>query len=225
MTEWSGLLPALAFVLTVGVSVPVALTAHRSHRSGARPFARALWVAALQTTLLYLLGVFVLWSVGAGVSRTVTLLVVGALSGLLLAALPLLVGRWLLRRAGGLDSETALRYATYGWPVAMLAVFGLFVAPGGVGRVAFFHLGGAEACILGFCGISVLTAGAVLLQAVVALVGPGILGGGWYRLLDGSGDRLREFALAVSDGRRWGCPSPIPSKCGTLPLSPAVSAT
>lgn len=176
MTDWTGLLPVLAFVNTVGVSVPIALTAHLFYRSGARPFARVLQVTFLQTALLYLVGVYVFWSVGAGFSRMVTLLVVGALTALLLAALPLLVGRWLLWRVGGLDSETALRYSTYCWPVAMLAVFAIFVAPGGFDRVAFFHLGGAETCLLGFCGISLRSAAAVLLQAVVAFFGPGAIG-------------------------------------------------
>lgn len=176
MAEWVGLLPAFAFVLTVGISVPVALAAHLLYRAGERPFANVLRIALLEAGLFYLLGVSVLWSIGVGISRTVALLLVGAVASVVLGILPLLVGRRVVRTVAGVDSETALRHTAYGWPLAMLAVFVLFVLPGGVDRVTFFHVGGVETCLLGFCRISVGSVALVLLQSFVAFLGPGLLG-------------------------------------------------
>lgn len=176
VADWTGLLPMLAFVLTVGASGPVALAAHLLYRAGGRPFARVLRISLLEAGLFYLLGVSVLWSVGLGISRTVTLLVVGAVASVVLVILPLLVGRRVVRTVAGVDSETALRHATYGWPLAMLAVFGIFVLPGGIDRVTFFHVGGVETCLLGFCGLSAGSVALVLLQSFVAFLGPGLLG-------------------------------------------------
>lgn len=175
MADWIGLLPVLAFVMTVGIPVPVTLTAYLFYRSGARPFTRTLQVAFLEAGLFYALGVYVLWSIGAGISRVVTLLIVGAMSLILLVAMPLIIGQQFAQYMTEVDSETALRYTTYSWPLAMFVVFGIFVIPGGIHRVTFFHIGGMDTCLLGFCQISVLSVGAVLLQVLVAFFGPGII--------------------------------------------------
>lgn len=95
----------------------------------------------------------------------VTLVGVGECFGVALVAVPLVAGRRLVRLVANADPETALRTATYCWPPAMVVVFGLFVSPGGAGRVTFFHLGGSESCLLGFRGVSVRSLAAVLLGA------------------------------------------------------------
>lgn len=176
MVEWTGLLSVLAFVLTVGIPIPVTLATSGSYRAGITTFTRALWINLLQAGVFYLLGVYVLWTIGAGVSRVVTLLVVGAVASVTLVALPLVIGRRIVGYATDTNSETALRTATYCWPPAMICLFGLFVLPDGASRVTFFHLGGSESCLLGFCGVSVLSVAAVLLGGVVAFFGPGVLG-------------------------------------------------
>ena len=105
-----------------------------------------------------------------------TLLVAGIGAVLSLALVPLAVGRLLVRRARGVDPETALRFATYGWPVAMLAAFGVFVAPGGPARGHLLHLEGPTFCLAGFCGLDSHLVAALGLETVVALVGPGTVG-------------------------------------------------
>ncbi|WP_152039400.1 hypothetical protein [Salinigranum salinum] len=63
-----------------------------------------------------------------------------------------------------------------GWPVAILVVFGVFVAPGGVGGGTVLDLGGTQVCLVDFCGIPAPLAGSVALAAVVAVFGPGVVG-------------------------------------------------
>lgn len=194
-----GLLPVFAFVLTVGISVAVTLGTHLFYRSGhgsgsgtasrngngrgtegeTGSFASALRAAVLEAGALYLVGVLVIWSIAGGLSLwevAATLVVAGLVDLLVLLALPLKVGEWLIRKARDVESDTALRFSTYGWPFAMLAVFGIFLAPGGVSHGHLLDLISPEFCLLGFCGIPVGVAAAVLLELVVALLGPGIVG-------------------------------------------------
>lgn len=175
MADWNGLLPVLAFVMTVGISGPVTLTTYLFHASGTKSFSRVLRIALFEAGLFYVIGIYVLWSIGAGISRVITLLIIGMMSLIVLVAIPLMVGQQFVQYITETDSETALRYTTYSWPPAMLIVFGIFIIPGGVHRVTFFHIGNIEACLLGFCQISILSIGAVLLQALVVLFGPGVL--------------------------------------------------
>lgn len=176
MADWVGLLPMLAFVMTVGISTPVALTTHLFYHSGARPYSRILQLALLEAGLFYILGISVLWSIGAGVSRVVTLLIIGAMSLIVLVAIPLMIGQWLIQKMTGIDSETALRYTTSSWPFAMLVIFGIFVIPGGINRITFFHIEGIEVCLLGFCRISLLSIVAIFLQVLTTFFGPGVVG-------------------------------------------------
>lgn len=179
MTLPTGLIPVLIFVVTVGISVPVTLTAHLMYRNEVRSFGSALRVALLEVGLLYLVGVGVIWSIAGsgplwGVPAALIVVGVGTLLGLVMV--PLIAGQNVIKHFGKVDSETALRYTTYGWPVAMLAVFGLFVAPGGLTQGHLFHLEGAQICVVGFCGIIVSFAAAVLLEAFIAVFGPGLIG-------------------------------------------------
>lgn len=175
----TGLIPIFVFLLTVGISLPVALGANVFYRNGNGSFESALRAALLEAGGFYLIGVLVVWSIAGGIEVweiAATLLVTGVGALLVLVALPLIVGQWLIQRVKGGDAETALRATTYGWPIGMLAVFGIFVAPGGLAHGHLLDLGGPQICLAGFCGISVSFAAGVLLEAVVAVLGPGIVG-------------------------------------------------
>jgi predicted MFS family arabinose efflux permease len=56
----------------------------------------------------------------------------------------------------------------------MLVVFGVFVALGGFAGGHLLHLGGPRTCLVGFCGVAVALVAAVVFEAVVAVVGPGV---------------------------------------------------
>lgn len=179
----TGLLPALVFVVTVGISVPVVVAAHYFHRTGTDDFRTALTGALFEAGLLYVLGASVVWSIasGGGIDPALweipaTLLATGVAALLAFVALPLLVGERLVTRLLDTDTATAFRYTAYGWPVAMTVVFGIFVAPGGVHGGDLLSLAGPRTCLAGFCGVSVTLVGAVLLELVVAVVGPGLVG-------------------------------------------------
>jgi len=179
MTLPTGLVPALAFVLTVGTAVPVALGAHLFHRTGNAPFGSGLRAALAEAGGLYLVGVIVVWSIAGGIGLwevAVTLLVAGFVAAVALVALPLVVGQQLVRYASESDPETALRFATYGWPVAMLVVFAIFLAPGGLVGGDLFALTGKRVCLAGHCGIAAPFVLAAAVELAVAVLGPGVVG-------------------------------------------------
>lgn len=185
-----GLLPVFVFVLTLGISVPVTLGAHVFHRNTDSSFRAALRPALFVAAGTFVVGAIAVWTIAGGGGALwelpATLFASGFVAFLALAALPLLVGQRLIRRASGrrasgqpantVDADTALRFATYGWPIAMLAMFGIFVAPGGLSHGHLLTLGGEQTCLAGFCGIPVSLAGAVALELLVALLGPGVVG-------------------------------------------------
>lgn len=171
-----GLVPVFVFLVTVGVSVTTVLIAAVRSRTGGS-FDAAVRAAVLATGGLYLVGTVVVWVVfGTPWTVPATLVVAGMATLVLSVTLPLAVGRALIRRVRGVDDETALRFATHGWPIAMLVAFGVFVVPGGVGGGHLIDLEGARICLAGFCGVSVPLLAAVLVESVVILVGPGAVG-------------------------------------------------
>jgi hypothetical protein len=175
----NGLLPVFGFVLTVGVSAPVTLGAHLFSRGSNGPFRAGLRAALAEACASYLVGTVALWAVVGGGSLwgvTTAVLVAGLFAVFALGVVPLAVGRRLVARTRDVDSETALRFATYGWPVAAFVVFGIFVAPGGVTHGTVFDLEGTRICLVGVCGIALPLAAAVLLGGVVAVLGPGLVG-------------------------------------------------
>lgn len=163
------LLVFFVYVLTVALSGPLALAVVFVAR-------RRSVTAALGTVVGTLAGLVTLG--GTVVAALVSPLagVVTFASGLAallgLVVVPLLVGRSILRRVTGLDRENALRYAVTGWPLALAASFGLYVAPGGVARYNITFLDGPLA----------LLAWAAWLAVV--LFGPGVVGIGLVRLFD-----------------------------------------
>lgn len=174
-----GLVPVLAFVLTVGISVPVTLGAQLFYQTGGDRFGSALRTAFIEAAVLYLVGILVVWAIAGGLDLweiPVTLLASGLLALIILGMIPLVVGQRFIQRLETADRETALRFATYGWTVSMVVVFGIFVAPGGLLHGDLLSLGGPHICLAGFCGVSVLLVTAVLLEVGVAIFGPGAIG-------------------------------------------------
>ncbi|WP_327051661.1 hypothetical protein [Halomicrococcus gelatinilyticus] len=175
----TGLVPVLVFVLTVGIAVPVTLGSHLIYRNGNGAFGSALRIALLEASVLYLVGILVIWAIAGGLELweiPITLLVTGVLTLIILVMLPLIVGRRFIQHFRPVDRETALRFATYGWPITMLMVFGTFIAPGGLVHGDLLLLGGKRICVAGFCGIGVSFVMAMVLEIVVAVLGPGIVG-------------------------------------------------
>lgn len=188
----TGLIPLFGFVLTVGISLPVTVGAHLLYRNGGGSFGAALRAALYEASGLYLVGVIVVWSIAGGLAVweiAATLLVTGFLTLVVLTAIPLFVGRRLVRYVGEADSKTALRYATYGWPISMLVVFGMFIAPDGLAHGHLFALGGKQICFAGHCGIRLWFATAILAELVVAVLAPGIAGLALYSSLPTSGNQ------------------------------------
>lgn len=112
-----GLLAPFGFLFAAAGSVPLAVVALVLTRRGWR-FSRALRYAGLAVAVLVIalaVGVSTI-TPAAGVAVVVT----AALLGSTLWVVPLLIARWVLARRGT-DPERALRNATVGLPVALLA--------------------------------------------------------------------------------------------------------
>lgn len=174
-----GLHTLLVFALTVGLSTLTALGAWLSNQVTPAPFALSLKSAFSTVGGLYLVGVGVVWLVtGAGAlwGTATALVAVGLAAFVLLGILPLLVGQRLLARLSDLDSDIALRLVTTGWPVAMLVVFGLFIAPGGIHESHLLDLGRPRVCLVGVCGVSLPLVVAVCVSVFVAVFGPAAVG-------------------------------------------------
>jgi hypothetical protein len=181
----TGLLPVLVFVLTVGIAAPVTLVAHLRSRDGSRSFATAFRTALVAAAGVYLVGVVAVWVVAGGLPLwevAAALVAAGVAALAVLVVGPLLIGRRLVRQVRGTDPETALRFAAYGWVAAAFAVFGIFVAPGGLTDGHLLDLGGERTCLVGFCGVVVSLVGAVLLELAVAVLGPGLVGSALHSL-------------------------------------------
>jgi hypothetical protein len=180
MSDWAGLLPAFAFAESVGLAVPVTLAAWLGQRWNGGCFGTLVRRSFAGWLGLHSLGAVALWWAGLSAPAAGTLFVAGFLSALLLGVLPLAVGQRLLQRRGA-PSGTALRYATYGWPPALTIACAAFFAPslarpGALGQYHVLALGGPEFCLLGFCGIGVLSAVTVGLLAAVVVLCPGPFG-------------------------------------------------
>ncbi|WP_152041924.1 hypothetical protein [Salinigranum salinum] len=158
MTTTAGLLVVIGFLVAAVGAVPLAAAAFLLARR-IRPFSRALVYASggVAALALALVGVVATISPAAGV----TVAIVATVLGVVLWAVPLTVARWVLVRRGS-EPERALRDATVGLPVALLAslpvVFGDFT------RYNITFLTGAEALL------------AWTALALVVLFGPAAVG-------------------------------------------------
>lgn len=175
----TGLIPIFAFVLTIGIALPITLGAHLFYRTSNSSFTSALRIATLEAVGLYVVGVIVVDAIagGGGWRGIVILLFMSGVLEIILMVVPLVLGQRLIRGVGDVDSETALRYATYGWPLTMLVVYAIFVAPGGFILGHPFMISGERLCLAGHCGRpgSALT-WILVLELVVAVLGPGTIG-------------------------------------------------
>lgn len=93
----------------------------------------------------------------------------GLLALVLLWAVPVLVGAYVVERLESTTGETALGFAVAGLPGAMLVSAILFLAPGGLARYNLTFLSGPVAWLF------------LLAFGAVVLVGPGLVGVGLYR--------------------------------------------
>ncbi|WP_436925883.1 hypothetical protein [Halosimplex amylolyticum] len=108
------------------------------------------------------------------VSPSVGLVFAGVAVGavLVLAVFPTLIGQQLLDRWTLLGPDEALEYATLGWPVAMVASFVLFVAPGAAGGADVTALTGLAGAL------------AWVTLALVVTLGPAIAGLAFYHVVE-----------------------------------------
>lgn len=95
-----------------------------------------------------------------------------AASGVVLAAVPLYVGRLLIERWTALDPARALEFAVLGWPIALVASFAVFLSPGGPTRYNVTFLSGGVAAL------------AWTVMGLVVTLGPGVAGVGVYRFVE-----------------------------------------
>lgn len=180
MSDWTGLLPAFAFAESVGLAVPVTVSAWLLQRWTGGCFGQSVRRSFVGWLGVHSLGAAALWWVGLSAPAAGTLFVAGFLSALLLGVLPLAVGQRLLERRGA-PAGTALRYTTYGWPFALAIALAAFFTPslfrpGTLGQYHVLALGGPQFCLLGFCGIDVLSAVTIGLLAAVVVLCPGPFG-------------------------------------------------
>ncbi len=180
MSDWSGLLPAFTFAESVGLAVPVALSAWLLQRWTGGCFGQSVRRSFVGWLSVHSLGAAALWWAGLSAPAAGTVFVAGFLSALLLGVLPLAVGQRLLQRRGA-PSGTGLRYTTHGWPLALAIAWATFFAPslfrpGTLGQTHVLALGGPQFCLLGFCGVDVLSAVTVALLAGVVVLCPGPFG-------------------------------------------------
>jgi len=159
----AGLLPLVAYVITVAVAVPVTLITLRLAR---RRLLEPVLTATLgSVTLLVLLGVgtlAALLSVDAGLDALQT----AVFTGVALVIAPLGLGTVLVRRATGGDRDRALRLVISGWPVALAVSLVVFVAPGGLDGTDVTELTG----VFGRVGVAVWVAVVLLGPAAVGLL-------------------------------------------------------
>lgn len=137
----AGLLVVFAFVAAALGSVPLATVAFLLSRR-VRPFSRAVLYAGGVVGVVAAALAVVVTVISPAAGLVVALLAV--LTAAVLWAVPLLVARAVLVRRG-LDSQRALRNATLGLPVALVA--SLFVVFGDFNRYNITFLTGVEAAV------------------------------------------------------------------------------
>ena len=127
----AGLLPFLAYIVTVAVAVPITIvTLFLARRRLLEPM---LTVTLGSVTVFVLLGIgtlAALISVDAGLQALQT----AVLTGVAFVVLPLGLGTFLVRRILGGDRDRAMRLVVAGWPVALVLSVVVFIAPGGFRR-------------------------------------------------------------------------------------------
>lgn len=137
----AGLIVVFAFLVAALGSVPFTLVAFILSRR-VQPFSRALTYAGggvgVLAAALAVVVAFITPEAGVGVA------VLAVVTGAVLWGVPLLVARSVLVRRG-VDSQRALRTATVGLPVALVA--SLFVVFGDFSRYNITFLTGTEAIV------------------------------------------------------------------------------
>lgn len=153
-----GILVVVGFLVAAGGSVPFALAAFLLARR-VRPFSRALSYAGSGVAVLVLLVAVVVTLIAT--EAGIVVVAVAAVLGVVLWVVPLLLARWLLVRRGTAP-DRALRNATLGLPVALLA--SLLIVFGDFSRYNITFLSGTEA-VLAWTAL-----------AIVVFLGPAAVG-------------------------------------------------
>jgi hypothetical protein len=170
----AGLLPIFVFVAAVGLSWPVAIaTFVLSLR--VRPFGRALRYVAVGVGAIAVAFALAIGGIAGPEVGGIVLASLG-IAAVLLGAVPLAVSRALLAR-NGIEANRALRLSVGAWPPALLAAFGVFLAPGGLSRYNLTFLTGPAL----YAAVAVI--------AALVLFGPAVLGLLAARLGIGRGGR------------------------------------
>lgn len=137
----AGLLVVFAFLIAAIGSVPLALSAFLLSRR-VHPFSRGLTYAGAGVAVLAVILSVAVATISP--EAGVIVAVLAAITGVVLWAVPLFIARAVLMRRG-LDAQRALRNATGGLPVALIA--SLFIVFGDFSRYNITFLTGVEATI------------------------------------------------------------------------------
>jgi len=180
MSDWAGLLPVFVVASTVGLAAPVAVSAWLLDWRRGGCFGQSVRQSLAGWAVLHSVAAVALLGFGAPPGLAVTVLVAGLLAALLLGLVPLRIGQRLFERRG-VQPEASLRYTTYGWLPALALTCGAFFAPslalpGSIGQGHILSVGGPQVCLLGFCGVSVVTLLMVGLLGAVVYVCPAPFG-------------------------------------------------
>jgi hypothetical protein len=159
-----GIVVIVAFLVAAVGSVPVVLAAVLLARR-VRPFSRALTYAGGGVAVLVLALAVAVATIAT--EAGVVVVTVAAASGVVLWVIPLLIARWVLLRRG-VAPDRALRIATLGVPVALLA--SLVIVFGDFSRYNITFLSGSAA-VLAWTAL-----------AVVVAFGPAVVGVALERL-------------------------------------------
>ena len=180
MSDWTGLLPVFVVAETVGLAAPVAVSAWLLDWRHGGCFGHYVRRSLAGWAVLHSVAAVSLVGFGAPVALAATVLVTGLLAALLFGLVPLGVGQRLFERRG-VQPEAGLRYTTYGWLPALTITCAAFFAPslvqpGGLGQGHILSAGGPSVCLLGFCGVSVVTTLTVALFGAVVYICPAPFG-------------------------------------------------
>lgn len=170
MTNAAGLFPVFVYFGAVVASLPASLVTYGLGRWLGSTALAVRYVGAGLAGLVLAGGTALAVFVDPVVGGVAVVVAAGVV--VVLAAFPLLVGRHLVERWTPLSADAAREYAVLGLPVALVASFVGFLAPGSLARYSVTFLSGPGAAV------------AWTVLGLVVTLGPGVAGTGMYRLVE-----------------------------------------